>query len=97
MLRLGTSITSTLLLTRLAPPPPHHLPGTNRYAGQATEVSDFPLPLYDTHESIAAIKEEGGKLAETLLPAPEGATAEVRASSHIHAEQLGRQRPLWVV
>ena len=51
------------------------------YVGQATEVSDFPLPLYDTHESIAAIKEEGGKLAETLLPAPEGATAEARAEA----------------
>jgi len=58
-----------------------------------TEVSAFPIALYDTSESIAAIKEEGVLQAEGLLPAPEGATDEARQEAQELLQQWGELFP----
>ena len=58
-----------------------------------TEVSAFPIALYDTSESIAAIKEEGVLQAEGLLPAPEGATDEARQEAQELLQQWAELFP----
>ena len=58
-----------------------------------TEVSAFPIPLYDTSESIAAIKEAGVEQAEGLLPAPEGATDAARAEAQELLQQWAELCP----